>query len=177
MNDVLGDKMREHYMTSRRHELGLLIDAFYDRKLKGEMLTDKEEYELKMAVEELQELANKEVRNRQEVKEVKGKARKKVNRRWKRAEDWWAKQTGWNRKGHMLQGVSCADLSNEVYSLDVTTFKTRIPNLWSELRDAQFHATPTQLPIIALHKEGDDMKNGIICMTAEDFIHWYVGSK
>jgi len=93
-----------------------------------------------------------------------------MNKRWKRAEDWWWKQTGWNREGHIKRGVPCADLTCELFSLDVTTRKKLPALIVKEMADAKSHSKDNQIPLVAIHAEGEDMKDGVVIMTVKDFL-------
>ncbi len=101
--------------------------------------------------------------------------RKQINNRWKRFEDWWYKQTGWRRLGHIRRGVECADLDCEMFSLDVTT--SPIPKkLLTEMADALNHRKPTQIAVVAFApKEGLAYKEGIVCLRIQDFLDLHCG--
>ncbi|MBA7598387.1 hypothetical protein ES703_05402 [subsurface metagenome] len=105
------------------------------------------------------------------------RARKRVNRRWKLAETWWWKQTGWKRLGHIRRGVSCADLSSPMFSLDVTTMKKMPAKIEKEMLDAEYHAQSTQTAIVAMHAEGEDMKRGVVMMRVSEFLALHSGKK
>lgn len=111
------------------------------------------------------------------IKTVQELARKRVNRRWKSAEDWWFKQTGWKRLGHMKRGVACADLESPIFSLEVTTIKKMPAKVEGEMLDAEYHSWSNQVAIVALHADGEDMKRGIVMMRARDFLDLHVGKK
>ena len=101
---------------------------------------------------------------------------KRTQRRWKRAEDWWWKQTGWCRLGHLLRGVSCADLQNEIFSLDITT-RGKVPKWFEqEMIDAEVHAG-SRVAVVAIHPVGASMKRGFVVMRVEDFLSLHVGEK
>ena len=103
---------------------------------------------------------------------------RRINRRFKRAEDWWWKQTGWKRFGHLRRGVSCADLESPLFSLDVTTSKKLPAKLKKEMIDAEFHARGTgKTAIVAMHEEGADMMDGIVSMKVRSFFDLLVGEK
>jgi hypothetical protein len=98
--------------------------------------------------------------------------RRRISRRWKRAEDWWwgqvQDQPKAKRMGHIRRGVSCPDMKFNGFSLEVTTQKAPA-KIFKEMRDAQFHAG-TDIALVAFHREGDDMMDGLVQMTARDFL-------
>ncbi len=105
------------------------------------------------------------------------KERKRTSNRWKRFEDWAYKQTGWKRKGHLLRGISCADLSNEIFSLDVTIAKFT-KKLEQEMADAEYHKEATQTAVVWIApEEGIDFRSGLAIMRLGDFIDLLVGGK
>jgi hypothetical protein len=98
--------------------------------------------------------------------------RRRISRRWKGAEDWWWKQiqdqSNAKRLGHIRRGVSCPDMKFWLFSLEVTTQKAP-EKIFKEMRDAQLHAG-TDIPLVAFHRAGDDMMDGIVQMTVRDFL-------
>ena len=99
---------------------------------------------------------------------------KRTGNRWKRFEDWAFKMTGWKRQGHILRGVSCADLSNEMFSLDCTIGKFT-KKLEREMSDAEGHKKPGQIAVVWLApEEGKDFKRGLAIVRIGDFIVLHV---
>lgn len=110
-------------------------------------------------------------------KQAKASGLKRVMRRWKLAETWWFKHTGWKRKGHLLRGLPVADLTSEMFSLEVTTMQKMPASIAGEMKDAEGHARPEQIALVAMHEEGADMMNGVVMMRVRDFLNLHVGKR
>ena len=102
---------------------------------------------------------------------------KKINKRWKLAETWWWKVTGWERLGHIKRGVSCPDLKSPLFSLDVKS-SSKLPKWLSDyMTETEAHTKDGQIPIVALHAPRIDMKKGFVVMRVKDFLDLHVGRK
>jgi len=78
----------------------------------------------------------------------KRKARKKIDKRWKKDEDWVNEQFGLKRLGHMLRGLSVPDGVNEIFSVGVTN-KLSLKQLDKELMKLESQTIGGRTPAMA----------------------------
>lgn len=143
--DKLSDKRRWKELTEQEQ---VLFDGYNDE----------------LAIMELQEqglLKDDDMKKK--------RARKKVDKRWKSAEDWVCERLGLKREGHMKRGVSCADGINNMFSVDVTSTKRKLVFVNGELDDAKAHATQGRTPVVVIFQVGKRREEGIVCLRFWNF--------
>lgn len=142
-------------------------------------LTDKSLTEYGLTRGEVEELADaqaelesidlfKSLEQDKKAKEIK-KRIKKVNRRFKRDEDWVNGQLGLKREGHMKRGISCPDGVSDMFSVDVTRTKNKLAFIRAEMADAKAHATNTRIPVVVIFQDDYERKHGMVVMEFQDF--------
>ena len=94
--------------------------------------------------------------------------------RWKRCEDWWHKQTGMKRRGHMEQGLECPDAENEMFSVDITTTRKQLAFINKEMQDAEAHSGG-KVPTVVIFQEGKPMKSGFVINRVKDWLDLHGG--
>lgn len=152
----------------RKEELYSIVDTLADKELWGE-LNDIEKKELATAQAELESIHDQElVEQFKKAKETKKRARK-VNKQFKRDEDWVNEQLGLKREGHMKRGISCADGVNEMFSVDTTRTSAKLAFIRRELADAKKHVSNARTPIVVIFQDGHERKHGIVVMEFQDF--------
>jgi len=99
-------------------------------------------------------------------------ARYKIAQRWKADEDYYCKDLGLKRLGHIRRGIACADGENDVFSVDITESKG-LKFLDKELNDAQAHASEGRLPLVITRLLQKDRGDAIVSMRYRDFKAWF----
>ena len=101
-------------------------------------------------------------------------SRSKIDKRWKADEDYYCKDLGLKRLGHIRRGVACADGENDVFSVDITESKG-LKFLDKELIDAQAHTSGDRLPLVITRLLQKDRGDAIVSMRYRDFRAWFGG--
>lgn len=144
------------------------VDKLIDKKMFGDLTTG----ETMQLDYDQQQIAILEQQERDKVEAgrlVRRKRAKKVNKQFKRDEDWLCEQLGLKREGHMKRGISCADGVNEMFSYDATRTTKKLSYLRGELADAKAHATQCRTPVVVIFQNDYERKHAMVLL---DFSHW-----
>lgn len=110
------------------------------------------------------------------------KAKKKIDKRFKADEDWWANRQAkdYKRWGHIRRGTDCADGVDPLFSYDITGTKKPLAWLKGEMRDAEYHAALSgggRMPILVIFPKDRDRKKGFVVMLVEDWLNTHVDGR
>lgn len=154
----------------RKEELYTIVDRLFEKDLFTTFgLTLAERKELDTAQTELVAIHDQELAGQaKKAKETKKRIRK-VNKQFKRDEDWVNEQLGLKREGHMKRGISCPDGVNNMFSVDVTRTKSKLAFIRQEMADAKEHASNARTPIVVIFQDGYERKHGIVIMEFQDW--------
>lgn len=152
----------------RIKELWDIINTLTDKSLFSE-LTSTEKAELIKARTELAAIECSESAERlKKMKQVQERS-KKVNRQFKRDEDWFAKDLGAERRGHMRRGLAEPDFVNDMFSFEHTRTSMQLAFIKDKLAEAKAHATQGRIPIVIITPRETERKDSIVVMSYQDF--------
>ena len=145
------------------------IDELLDIKVLRDGLSPAEQKELEELTDRHEAILAQE-RADEDYKRIKRrKVAKKVNKQFKRDEDWVCQQLGLEREGHMKRGLSCPDGVDDLFSVDVTRTKEKLSFIHHEMEDAKAHATQGRTPVVVIFQDGYDRNHGLVFV---EFRNW-----
>lgn len=157
-------------MTQQERKLELydIIDRLTNLEL-FTGLNANEGKELEEAQTELYFIETKEMIDKYgKATEVK-KQRRKVDKQFKRDEDWGNEQLGLKREGHMKRGISCPDGVSSMFSVDYTRTGQRLAFIEKEMKDAEKHATQSRVPVLVIFVNDKRREDGYAVMRFKNF--------
>ena len=98
-----------------------------------------------------------------------------MTKRWKNCEDWFCKQIGCERLGHMGMGQEIADGQDAMFSYDVTTTKQKLAFINKEMIDAEAHAKGGRIPVVIIFQYNKIRGDGFAIVRAKDWIDLHGG--
>ena len=164
--------------TDRKEELYRIIDHLENVKLWDDLTLD-ELNDLDDAETELASIVAKEKTMKEAKAQETKMARKRVNKRWKRSEDWWRKYLepdGWKQEGHMKRGLSCPDWRKpEMFVLDEEIHKIskHIEAKYQKIK--RLYAKQGEIPILSIYDPEKKIRR--LFIDPLDFIDLCVGDR
>lgn len=145
------------------------IDDLYDIKVIGRGLSPNEKKELEELSARHEAILAQERVEAESKHQARRKVAKKVNKQFKRDEDWTCEQLGLKREGHMKRGLPVPDGVDDMFSVDVTRTNQKLSFIRSEMADAKAHATQCRTPVVVIYQDGYEKRHGIVVL---DFSDW-----
>lgn len=154
------------------YELCVAINKAIDKKLFGMGVgdwSDEEEAELVRLELQLAGLDAGKIIAKAEAKQVIKKRVRKVNKQFKRDEDWGNAELGLERQGHMRRGLPCADGVNDMFSVEYTRTKKPLAYIWDKISEAVGHVTYGRIPVVVIFQDGYDRGDAVVVLRFRDF--------
>jgi len=145
------------------------IDALLDIKILGEGLSLEEQKELAELTAKHETILKQERAEAKKKHQARSKTAKKVNKKFKKDEDWGCEQLGLERQGHMKRGLPVADGVDEVFSVEFTRTNQSLSYIRGKIAESVAHATQGRTPTVVIFQDGYDRNHGIVLT---EFHNW-----
>jgi len=104
-----------------------------------------------------------------EARQVIKKRMRKINKQFKRDEDWGNAQLGLERQGHMRRGLAYPDGVDAMFSVEYTRTKQALAYIRGKMSEAIGHATELRVPIVVIFQDGYKRSDAVVVLRFRDF--------